>query len=96
MKHFRNALIVVTLALVSLSAWAQDIIVNGTVKDGTGEPLIGVSIVQKGTTNGTTTDLDGHFTLKVAQGSQLKISYIGYATMEAYPLTSAEGHTSTG
>lgn len=82
MKHFRNALIVVTLALVSLSAWAQDIIVNGTVKDGTGEPLIGVSIVQKGTTNGTTTDLDGHFTLKVAQGSQLKFSYIGYATME--------------
>lgn len=82
MKHFTIALLVVMSTLICLPAWAQDIVANGTVKDATGEPLIGVSIVQKGTTNGTTTDLDGNFSLKVSQGSLLTISYIGYSTME--------------
>ena len=48
MKHFRRALLGMTLATVSVSAWAQDIIVSGTVKDATGEPIIGVSVIQKG------------------------------------------------
>lgn len=82
MKHFRRALLGMTLATVSVSAWAQDIIVSGTVKDATGEPIIGVSVIQKGTSNGAVTDLDGHFSFKAPQGSPLVVSYIGYATQE--------------
>ena len=70
------------LTLASLSAWAQDIIVSGTVKDATGEPVIGVSVIQKGTSNGAVTDVDGHFSFKAPQGSPLVFSYIGYATQE--------------
>lgn len=82
MKHFRRALLSMTLATVSVSAWAQDIIVSGTVKDATGEPIIGVSVIQKGTSNGAVTDLDGHFSFKAPQGSPLVVSYIGFATQE--------------
>lgn len=53
---------------------------SGTVKDAKGEPLIGVSVLVKGTTNGTVTDLDGKFSLKVSAGDVLEFSYIGYAT----------------
>ena len=82
MKHFRRALRGVTLARVSESAWAQDTIDSGTVKNATGEPIIGVSVIQKGTSNGAVTDLDGHFSFKAPQGSPLVVSYIGYATQE--------------
>ena len=54
--------------------------VSGIVKDTKGEPLIGVSVLVKGTTNGTVTDLDGKFTLKVSAGDILEFSYIGYAS----------------
>ena len=54
--------------------------VTGNVKDAAGEPLIGVSILVKGTTNGAVTDIDGNFTLQAAKGATLEISYIGYAT----------------
>ena len=70
------------LAIISVPSWAQDIVANGTAKDVTGEPLIGVSIIQKGSSKGTVTDLDGHFSLQVPQGSALVISYIGYTTQE--------------
>ena len=49
--------------------------VSGTVKDTKGEPLIGVSVLVKGTTNGTVTDLDGKFTLKVSAGDILQFLY---------------------
>lgn len=56
--------------------------VTGTVTDATG-PVIGASVIEKGnTTNGTITDLDGKFTLNVAPGATLVISYIGYKTIE--------------
>ena len=54
--------------------------VSGTVLDATGEPLIGVSILETGTSNGVVTDIDGNFTLTVKQGATLTISYIGYQT----------------
>jgi Outer membrane receptor proteins, mostly Fe transport len=54
--------------------------VSGTVKDAKGEPLIGVSVLVKGTTNGTVTDLDGKFSLKVSVGDTLEFSYIGYVS----------------
>ena len=55
--------------------------ITGTVSDAQG-PVIGASIVEKGTTNGTVTDLDGKFTLNVKPGATLVISYIGYTTQE--------------
>ncbi|MDD6891681.1 MAG: TonB-dependent receptor [Bacteroidales bacterium] len=56
---------------------------KGIVKDAKGEPVIGASIVVKGTTNGTITGIDGDFTLtNVAKGSTIQISYIGYVSQE--------------
>ena len=52
--------------------------VSGSVLDATGEPLIGVSVLEVGTTNGVVTDFDGNFTLTVKSGAQLAFSYIGY------------------
>ena len=54
--------------------------VSGVIKDETGEPVVGATIRQKGVQGGTITDLDGHFTLMVDEGSELEISYIGYDT----------------
>ena len=54
--------------------------VTGVVKNVAGEPLIGVSILVKNTSNGTITDIDGNFTLQAPQGTVLEISYIGYVT----------------
>ena len=56
--------------------------VSGTVTDERGEPIIGANVVEKGTTNGTITDLDGHFTLEVSGKATLLISYIGYSQKE--------------
>jgi hypothetical protein len=56
--------------------------VSGVIKDSTGEPVIGASVVEKGTTNGTITDLDGKYTLRVAPGATLVVSYIGYKAQE--------------
>ena len=58
---------------------AKAIQIKGTVKDALGEPLIGVSVVVKGTSNGTVTDLDGRFSLNVSVGDILEFSYVGYA-----------------
>lgn len=54
--------------------------INGVVKDEKGETIIGANIFIIGTKTGTITDLDGNFTLEVLEGSQLKISYIGFET----------------
>ena len=56
--------------------------ITGRIIDATGEALIGVSIVEKGTTNGTITDWDGNYTLSVSTGAVLQFSYIGYQTVE--------------
>lgn len=53
--------------------------IKGVIKDQTGEPIIGASVLEKGSgSNGTVTDIDGNFTLTVAPGSELQITYIGY------------------
>lgn len=58
----------------------QNLKVSGVVTDEAGEPLIGVSVLVKGTTLGNITDLNGRFSLDVPEGSILEISYIGYKT----------------
>lgn len=55
---------------------------SGTIVDGKGESVIGANVVEKGTTNGTVTDVDGHFTLTVSPNSVLVISFIGYVPKE--------------
>lgn len=52
--------------------------ITGVVKDQNGEPVIGANVVEKGTTNGTVTDIDGKFTIKVSEKASLSISFIGY------------------
>ena len=66
---------------LSISMVAQKVPVSGTVSDQTG-PVIGASVIEKGTTNGTMTDNDGHFTLTVSKGAVIEISSIGYKTQE--------------
>ena len=56
--------------------------ISGTVVDATGETVIGATVMEKGTSNGTITDFDGNFTIKVNEGTILVISYIGYQTQE--------------
>lgn len=69
------------LMFLSISMVAQKVPVSGTVSDQTG-PVIGASVIEKGTTNGTMTDNDGRFTLTVSKGAVIEISSIGYKTQE--------------
>ena len=79
---FRTISLAFLLMLGSVAAFAQ-MTVNGTVVDAAnGEPVIGASILEMGTTNGTITDWDGNFTLNVKSGATLQISYMGYKTQE--------------
>lgn len=56
--------------------------VTGTVKDANGEPIIGATVVEKGTTNGTVTDFDGNYALELSESGTLAVSYIGYKSQE--------------
>ena len=71
------------------SAVMQDghAMVKGRIVDANGEAIIGANVVEEGTTNGTITDFDGYFSLNVAQGARLVISYVGYTsqTVDAKP-----------
>ena len=83
MNNIINKLfLTLTLMLLAIGASAQDkITVTGTVVDGTGETIIGASVMEVGTTNGTVTDFDGNFKLQVKNANaQIRISYIGFTT----------------
>ncbi len=67
---------------MTATAFAQQIAVNGFVKDATGEPIIGATVRVAGTDGGAVTDIDGNFTLNAEPGAKLQISYIGYETQE--------------
>lgn len=77
----KSLLSAILLFLAVLTAQAQDITVQGTVRSKTdGEPLMGVTVFSDATRKGTATDLDGNFTLTVPKGSTLTFSYIGFVT----------------
>ena len=79
----KKALMFLLSAMVSVTMFAQSVAVTGTVIDAdNNEPLIGVSVLEVGTTNGVVTDLDGNFTLSVKAGAKLQLSYVGYNTQE--------------
>lgn len=66
------------LGAFALSGWAQQATtVKGTVKDSENNPVIGATVVVKGTTTGTTTDIDGNYTISVSPGQVLEFSYVG-------------------
>ena len=66
--------------------------ITGTVKDANGDPVIGATVLEKGTKNGTVTDYDGNFVLETAPNAQLDISYIGFKSQTVKP--SASGNIS--
>ena len=79
---FLNILLLFAFLLSGEVVFAQSKEVKGVVKDPTGETVIGASVLEKGTTNGTITDFDGNFVLTVSENAVLQISYIGYQTQE--------------
>ena len=79
LRDFR--LILCLMLLVAQNTWAQQLTVNGTVQDAEGEPIIGANVVEVGTTNGVITDLEGHFSLSVASGASLQVTYVGMQTL---------------
>ena len=76
--QIKRASMALLLSVICFAAYAQKSI-TGTVKDATGEPMIGVSVIVDGTTIGGVTDFEGNFSINnVPDNSVLKISYIGY------------------
>lgn len=82
-RHLRTAaLLIASLFFFALNA-QQKISVGGTIVDADSqEPLIGVTVIEKGTANGVATDFDGNFTIKVAPKATLQLSYVGYKPLE--------------
>ena len=88
MKHAKRLLLSFSMLLFcSTIMYAQEAI-SGTVIDATGEPIIGATVMEKGTSNGMVTDFDGNFKLKVQAGKTLVFTYVGYTTQE---LPAADG-----
>lgn len=69
--------------VTSFNVVQQNHQVKGTVTDANGEPIIGATVKVKGSSTGTVTDLDGNFSLSVASGTVLEISYVGYKSQTA-------------
>ena len=80
-KRFSAILLLLCLSLFTVYGQGKKNI-KGLVTDEKNEPLIGVSVVELGTSNGTVTDIDGKFDLNVSSNSTLKFSYIGYNVLE--------------
>ncbi len=79
---FKKITLMIAALAASLTMFAQgSITVRGTVSDAVG-PVVGVGVLQKGTSNGVATDLDGHYSITVPRGAVLEFSSIGYAAQE--------------
>lgn len=78
------------LLLCVAGTYAQNVLRGIVVSANDQEPIIGASVVEKGSTNGTITDMDGRFQLSAKNGAKLVISYIGYVTKEITPAGNAE------
>ena len=84
-NYFKERIMLLVLLLAFMTpfgAFAQTIQLTGLVTDASNEPIIGASVVEKGTTNGVITDFDGNFALSVSPKATIIISYVGYATQE--------------
>lgn len=74
----KKTLFLLLCLLCSIGAMAQQKVITGVVTDATGETVIGASVLEVGTTNGTITDIDGKFSLSVNKGGKITISFVGY------------------
>ena len=81
-KKIYGLALMLMMLFVSATAMAQSVTVTGNVTDQTGEVVIGASILEKGTSNGTITDFDGNYAITVDANATLVISYVGYQTQE--------------
>ena len=70
------------MSMICLISLAQSRTVSGVVLDSRGDPVIGANIIEKGTTNGVVTDIDGKFSMEVASNATIQITYIGYIPQE--------------
>ena len=82
MKKLRHVLLLLMAFTAFTTANAQKLNVKGTVVDSQGEAVIGATVKEKGTQNGTVTDFDGQFTLQVESGATIAFSYVGYVAQE--------------
>ena len=79
MKNFKSLIAAFLLTFVCTAMVQAQVTASGTVTEASnGEPIIGASVLEEGTTNGTITDFDGNFTLNVSEGAKLTISYVGF------------------
>ena len=81
-NHLKHFLLMAVLMFVSTMAFAQTKVTGQLVDAETNEPLIGAAVLQDGTTNGTTTDFDGNFTLDVSKNATLVFKYVGYKELK--------------
>jgi hypothetical protein len=82
MKLKFNGFLVLLLVLVAQITFAQERAVSGVVSDNAGMPIPGVSVLVKGTQNGTQTDFDGKFSIKATPSDMLVFSYVGMKTLQ--------------
>ena len=83
LDKFQRLFFVVLFSVLAVGAFAQSKTVSGTVLDNTGESVIGASVLVKGTTNGTITDIDGKYVIQnVPADGIIQISFVGYKTLE--------------
>ena len=80
--NFFKKLCLLLILIVPSFVYSQNITVRGAIMDANNEQLIGVNVIEKGTTNGTVTDIDGNFTLNVPSNAVLVISYVGFVSQE--------------
>jgi TonB-linked SusC/RagA family outer membrane protein len=81
-KRGKILLLFISLACISFAQAQERLNVSGVVSDQNGDPLVGVSVLEKGTSNGSITDMDGKYKIAVNQGATLVFSYIGYVSQE--------------
>ena len=83
MESIKRTFLLALLFMVCVVVQAQSLQVEGTVvSKSDGEPIIGATVIEKGTANGTVTDFDGNYTLELSDNGILAISYIGYKSQE--------------
>lgn len=78
--NYRIVTLIILMSFIPLLAISQTVTIKGVIKDVSGEPVVGASITETGTSNGIIADLDGNFTLKVSPKATLTISFMGYRT----------------
>jgi TonB-linked SusC/RagA family outer membrane protein len=81
-KRGKILLLFISLAYISFAQAQERLNVSGVVSDQNGDPLVGVSVLEKGTSNGSVTDMDGKYQIAANQGATLVFSYIGYVSQE--------------